>query len=316
MQDYKIRIPNTDISRQVQEKAFELGYKWASGDIEIRYLNEETTFYPRFIELVNNRMYIPSGNNTLLTIPEISYQDFLRLGEPTINNTTTQIMSEVTLKCIRQPQRARNITVDREYTGILIDSEDTQVDSWEEAEFFQCVNNNGLEAKYKLSLFEEPAAPAVPKITMEQLIERLTFSGTSIVLPHNNEQHEILNDALDSLAADDVNCSCGIKSINGLNDLWYYLDDPDYYSNLEILMNSICEDYDWDKLSNALFKMTVVRKIDELSVAMVLFSTTDKREVMCAIMDELCHDRNGWDTDYLTNPNSSNEIKAWLIPKL
>ena len=105
MQDYKIRIPNADISRQVQEKAFELGYTW------FRDVVAPFNFPIIYLYLINGRLNHGTTENFFIQqhYPEISYQDFLRLGEPTINNTTTEeIMSgEITLKCITAPQKAK-----------------------------------------------------------------------------------------------------------------------------------------------------------------------------------------------------------------
>ena len=79
MESYKIRIPNADISRQVQEKAFRLGYKWASGDTIIRYTDN-----PRLVISSYYGIYAPNqGTFDILAADDmvISYQDFLALPE-------------------------------------------------------------------------------------------------------------------------------------------------------------------------------------------------------------------------------------------
>lgn len=318
MQDYKIRIPNADMSRQVQEKAFDLGYHWNFETIGSRTVF--TAIGIEWIVLFHNATIQWRRNSQIkfestASIPEISYQNFLRLGEPTINNTTTEeIMSEITLKCIQEPRSAKNITVDRDYTGILTDSEDTQVDTLREAKFFRCVNNNGVEAKYRLSLFA-PITPPVPprpaKITQEELIERLVIRASKVVCSYNNEEHRIIDFGYGDLVSDDVNCSCGIKSVNEINDLYENIAEYDELDEVE----SIVSDYDAPDFINALFKKIVLARVASLSVAMCLFSTTSGESSVCMLMDELSQDVGGVASDFFMNPNSHNNIKAWLIPK-
>lgn len=399
MQKYKIRIPNAEVSRQVQEKAFELGYNWASGDRIIRYTE-------RGLLVINGvyGIYSPIDQRFHdLRETEISYQDFLRLGEPTgykvrvnmnmssmsifqdkllssgyswmgysgystqkivsagtfgyyiypqtkkftqsfnefrfnshpnievdfetfmnsdsieninttINNTISSQMSEITLKCITEPQKAKNITEGRDYTGILIDSDDTQVDSLREAKYFRCVNNNGIEAKYRLSLFasiEPSAAPAPPKITQQELIDSLIVDQDEVLAVYNGSRFTVVNLGLSDLNISEVNCSCGIKSCEGLNSLM----DSIYQTDWEHI-SEIVSDFNEGNFEMDLFKSIVKGKIDNYNVAMVLFSTTENEEVVCNWMDSICDERNGWQTDVRRNPNSGNTIKAWLIPKI
>ena len=403
MQDYKIRIPNADISRQVQEKAFDLGYHWNGDLVGTRRILDAS-----FLYLYSNSAFTRGGDSIYFEhhgYTEISYQDFLKLGEidvnnckikipsgniifdlrekleslgikgygnspairtygypyytdlhgsgrpslmyirnglssmigteeyfnsrpekeltveqimqlqPTINNTTTEIMSEITLKCIQEPQKAKNITVDRDYTGILTDSEDTQVDTLGEAKFFRCVNNNGVEAKYRLSLFAPitpPEPPRPAKITQEELIERLVVRGDEVVCSYNNEERKIVGAGYFDLQHDEVNCSCGIMSVNGINDLYETIAEYDELDEVE----SIVSDYDAPDFIKALFKKIVLTKVATLSVAICLFSTTEGESTVCRIMDELAEEVGGYGTEFFRNPNSYNNIKAWLIPKL
>jgi len=95
MQNYKIRIPNADISRQVQEKAFALGQTWASGGSEV--------FHPTGLDWIilyeNGSIQWRTGRQMQTTTtgvqyyPEISYQDFLKLGEIDVNNCKIRIPS-------------------------------------------------------------------------------------------------------------------------------------------------------------------------------------------------------------------------------
>lgn len=313
MQNYKIRIPNADISRQVRDKAVQLGYRNMVG-----VSDNSITAISLYREGRMSRWTLPiSGESGFFrhSNTEISYQDFLRLGEPTINNTTTEeIMSgEITLKCITAPQKAKNITVDRDYTGILIDSDDTQVDTLREATHFRCVNNNGIEAKYKLALFasiEPPTPPDPPKITQQELIDSLIVDQDEVLAVYNGSRFTVVDLGLSDLNISDVNCSCGIKSCDGLNSLMDSIHQTDWEHISEIV-----SDFNEGNFEMDLFKSIVKGKIDYYNVAMVLFSTTEDEEIVCDFMDSICDERNGWQTDVRRNPNSGNQIKAWLIPK-
>jgi len=310
MQDYKIRIPNADISRQVQEKAFELGYIWATGDVDLRYLDEDRTDYPRFIELFNNRMFIPSEINTILTIPEISCQDFLRLGEPTINNTTTEeIMSgEITLKCITAPQKAKNITVDRDYTGILIDSDDSQVDTLREATHFRCVNNNGIEAKYKLALFTTIAPPPPPRPqfpTWEQIESGIYVNDDNeVILDFNDEEHIIYdNEALEINSG--MSC-CGLNEIHGIQSLHSNIGRNCKFDLLE-------DRTDQQRLKDLVFKTLVNDSIEENSGAFRIFTLVSGHDAIDVLMQEIMAERGGIQTEYRRSTSSSNNIKVFVI---
>lgn len=308
MQDYKIRIPNADISRQVQEKAFELGYG------RNRYLTNNPSDC--------NHMYLytdqsePAWGTTVEHFrnhsnPEISYQDFLRLGEqPIINNTTTEIMSgEVTLKCITAPQKAKNIIEGRDYTGILIDSDDSQVDTLREATHFRCVNNNGIEAKYKLALFAPIEPPSPPKITQQQFIDGLNILADRVSITFHGDTLRVLDFGYNVLSDDGTTCSCGVHSSNGLDNLWDRLESDG------IQNTSIIENYDADDLVDGIFKAIVLARVANVNAGLVLFSTTEDSSLVCELMDWLAENQGGHGTDFLTNPNSGNQIKAWLIPK-
>ena len=308
MQDYKIRIPNPEISRQVQEKAFELGYVWASGDANVRYLDESRTDYPRFIGLSNDRMFIPDERSIILTIPEISYQDFLRLGEPiTINNTTTkEIMSgEVTLKCITAPQRAKNITVDRDYTGILTDSEDTQVDTLREATHFRCVNNNGVEAKYKLALFAPPEPPRPQFPTWEQIESGIYVNDDGeVILDFNDEEYVIYDRGM--LEINLGMACCGLNEINGIQSL---------YASIEISCNlDLLEDNtNQRRLKDLVFKTIVNDAIEKNNGAFRIFTLVSGHDTIDALMQEIMAKRGGVETEYRRSTSSGNDIKVFVI---
>jgi len=293
------------VSIQVQEKAFKLGYTWGYGG------NTPGNIFAAelFFNTDGSIRWAPRGyiDREPFERTLISYQDFLNLGETT---QTTQIMSEITLKCTKAPQKAKNITADKNYTGILIDSDDTQVDTLEEAKFFQCVNNNGIEAKYKLTLFEAIAPPAPAKLTQAQLIEKLEVHENSVSVNYNGEDVTIFPKGWSDLSNDPVSCSCGIHSSDGLNELFFDLND------IELLdVETIIEDFDRDELVDEIFKAIVLARIQNTKVALMLFSTTSEDNLVTELMDWLAENQGGYATESHLNPNSENDIKAWLIPK-
>ena len=152
MQEYKIKIPDKEISRQVQEKAFELGYDWNFNEGKHKIVGS-AEFLPNYLV---KALTLNSNGNMYRTdyfdeshYSEISYQDFLN-----INNIMPE-QKEITLRLAKQPAKAKNLTVGNEYTGIYTDAENTQVDDIKDAKYFFCVNNNHGEARYAINLFEQ-----------------------------------------------------------------------------------------------------------------------------------------------------------------
>lgn len=312
MENYKIRIPNADLRQQILGKAYTLGYSWDLGKAPVTLLGAANKLYLSHNNITYGESDFVFDNHRN---QEISYQDFLDLPEQNEQtNKTTQIeekiMGEITLNCIKEPQNAKNITVGRGYTGILINSDDTQVDTWDEASHFLCTNNKGTEAKYKLSLFERVAPPAPVKLTMDQLIDGLEVNANRVVVKYNGNEVKVVDLGYDnSLDENDSGCSCGIRSIDQLGDLYEDLSNYDY-AHIE----AIVENFNGDVLIEKLFEKIVVAKIEDVSAAFVLMSTVEDDSEACEIVDRICESRNGWSTDYARNPNSGNNIKAWLIP--
>lgn len=400
MQDYKIRIPNADISRQVQEKAFELGYPdWrAIKNSPIEFTDKPALWIDRLSMTYSDIEFFNEDNNTT----EISYQDFLRLGEvdvnnckirlselvqwinmvnfsrklkdlnikpygdsntiirtiegfeihfathnnlpdymfirdgksvmcgteyyfnqlpereltvaevmqlqPIINNTTTEIMSgEITLKCITAPQKAKNITVDRDYTGILTDSDDTQVDTLREATHFRCVNNNGIEAKYRLSLFATITPPPPPRPqfpTWEQIESNISVSGDGeVIVDFNDEEHIVFYNSY--LDLEDCAC-CGLKEVNGIQNLYESIDRN---CVLSLLQNQS----DARRLKNLIFKKIIEDIITETAGAFKIFSIVSGYDEIDALMEEILAERGGVATEYTRSTSSGNDLKVFLI---
>lgn len=321
----KIRLAEKDLV-SLSSRLIQLGIKgYSNNDTSIqtnnpvRDLNGPTltivehpnAYHPDFMFIRNGKTIMVGTQeyfNQLLE-KEVSVEQIMQLNN---NNQKQQekIMGEITLNCVREPQNAKNITVGRGYTGILINSDDTQVDAWDEATHFLCTNNKGSEAKYKLSLFERIAPPAPPKLTMDQLIAALDVKANSVVVEYNGEEIEVVDRGYDnSLSENGSGCSCGIRSIDELGSLYEYLSGADYSYIVPIV-----EDFSGDVLIEKLFEKIVISAIDYVSAAFVLMSTTEDDSEVCEIIDMICEARNGWSTDYMRNPNSGNNIKAWLIP--
>jgi hypothetical protein len=394
MQDYKIRIPSIDIRDQILDKAYELGYTW--------YDNSP----PASILGLGNKIYLTNGDITYgesdlvfsyYSAIEISYQDFLRLGEidvnnckiklrylsehqiillgskleslgikpygagitivrslwyttlsaeipfamfirngtssmvgteqyfnqlpereltvaqimqlqPTINNTTTeQIMSgEVTLKCITAPQRAKNITVDRDYTGILIDSDDSQVDTLREATHFRCVNNNGIEAKYKLALFAQPEPPRLQFPSWEQIELGIQVNDDKEVVLYFNDEKHIIYDNEDELHInEDMRC-CGLDEIDGIQSLHRSIEVSCRFDLLEDNTNQ-------QRLKDLVFKALVNYAIEENRGAFRIFTLVSGHDAIDALMKEIMTERGGVETEYRISTSSSNAIKVFVI---
>ena len=396
MQDYKIRIPNPEISRQVQEKAFELGYEWHGlnrGKL-IQCTDKSQLWFDKDGRIAFGILE-STWNDPDYTNIEISYQDFLRLGKQvgykikmngieseiswlqdkllasgyhwggysgyndhrvvnievfgfyiypqtktftqsfreskfnehynieisfhdfmnsdsienintTINNTTTEIMSgEVTLKCITAPQRAKNITVDRDYTGILTDSEDTQVDTLREATHFRCVNNNGVEAKYKLALFAPPEPPRPQFPTWEQIESGIYVNADGeVILVFNDEEYVIYDRGMLDIYSD-MAC-CGLNEINGIQSL---------YASIEISCNlDLLEDNtNQRRLKDLVFKTIVNDAIEENSGAFRIFTLVLGYNTIDTLMQEILTERGGVQTEYRRSSSSGNNIKVFVI---
>lgn len=312
MQGYKIRIPSPEISKLVQEKGFELGYRW-----DVRRHDLDNVKYTEFPELFFNEdksigyatNYIDSERRGRTLI---SYQDFLAIGEPEVNNQNNIIMSEIKLKLQTAPKNAKNVTVGREYIGILINDEDTQVDSLKEAKFFYCTNNSGLEARYAIKLFAEPAIarpapqPPPPPVVWREFVQTVGFDGQDFnCIIRDNTQH-LGHLGENYLEKQRAKCSCGIRDSDGINDLYGEITDFDFNLPAEI-SNKRNELYD------LLFKMAIEFWIKSDSSAFHLFSTTtEDNEEICDIMDQLLEEIGGY-SDTARNPNSSNEIQYWMF---
>ena len=309
MQDYKIRIPNPEISRQVQEKAFELGYEWHGfnkGKL-IQCTDKSQLWFDKDGRIAFGILK-STWNDPDYTNIEISYQDFLRLGEPiTINNITTEknMSGEVTLKCITAPQRAKNITVDRDYTGILTDSEDTQVDTLREATHFRCVNNNGVEAKYKLALFAPPEPPRPQFPTWEQIESGIYVNDDGeVILDFNDEEYVIYDRGM--LEINSGMACCGLNEINGIQSLYASIEIS---CNLDLLEGNTNQ----RRLKNLVFKTIVNDAIEKNSGAFRIFTLVSGHDTIDALMQEIMAKRGGVETEYRRSTSSGNDIKVFVI---
>ena len=235
---------------------------------------------------------------------EISFEDFERF---ILNKTIT--MSELKLKCVKEPQKTKNITIGREYTGILINDDDTQVDSFDEATGFLCTNNNGVEAKYRISLFEKPTPPPPPQISMEEYVNTIVVNEENVVIGNEITGIQNINGCgRRSLALNGSGCSCGINSIDGLATLRELI-----FERIRTPRNVI--DFGIEEATNAIFTRVVKAKINNASLAFVLMSVTSDEDQVEGCIDTILSEFGGIKTETRRNPNSGNDILAWIINK-
>jgi len=212
---------------------------------------------------------------------------------------------EVTLKCITAPQRAKNITVDRDYTGILTDSEDTQVDTLREATHFRCVNNNGVEAKYKLALFAPPEPPRPQFPTWEQIESGICINDDGeVVLDFNDEEYVIYDRGMLEINSD-MSC-CGLNEINGIQSLYASIERS---CNLDLLEDNTNQ----RRLKDLVFKTIVNDAIEENSGAFRIFTLALGYNTINTLMQEILTERGGVQTEYRRSSSSGNNIKVFVI---
>ena len=244
--------------------------------------------------MIGTESYFNSIDLPILTVAEI-----LKL-----NNNNMPDQNEIELKLIKQPRKAKNLTVGNTYKGIFVNSEDNQVDSYDDAEYFLCTNNNNKEARYAIELFDKPEPP-VPVITYAEVIRSLNvqeYDVTSSVL-----DEIIVKLGRENLDHRDSPISCGIDEINCLEDL--YADIQGQIHN-----NDFPFEFDYETFVKDLFKAIVEKAIDECSAAFVLLSTMTSSQNICEWMDEIMEARGGISRDRV-NPNSHNEIRLWVIDR-
>ena len=318
MQSYKIRIPDPETSRRVQEKAFELGYKWHSGR------NIISTDRPCL--WMNNSSYICWSDLRYFNdpyndrdIPEISWQDFLAIGEEKkieeLQNTKTNNMSEAKLKCTKEPKKAKNLTVGNEYDGIFVSKDGDQVDSFKEADYFLCTNNCGNEARYSISLFEEvvivpPVPPIMPFAEYSNGEKLRTQIGNGVVRLHIADPRSVDETQCDnSLGYAGVNISCGISQIHGIQGTFVSIKEN---------LRSIAEEYydgnvseeELDTVTGDLLVAAIKRTLQQLNTRFGLVSTNEDTPGVVAQLT-----RYSETTTSGVNDNSRNTIHVFVINK-
>jgi hypothetical protein len=410
MQAYKIRIPNLEVSNQVQLKAFEMGYIWTG--CETRPIVTPQDLYAIYLS-DSGRMFYGRNYNAprfdRYPNTEISWQDFLRIGEPvgyklrmgnfdsigdktaavrsiqlklfslgyrwagnthqhqtlihdnvygfsirtdmtfamymremtfnnspqteilledlysseqtiTVNNKTNQIVDqmEFTLQLHTAPKKAKNLTVGNSYTGIYTDENDSQVDRARDAKYFYCVNDSGNEARYAVTLFREPVAarpappPPPPTPTAEQILNTIVVRDNRTVYYFNGSEITLLQYGHgNAMSVAGVNCSCGIRAVDGLINLKSRIVNIPFVGNHLAPLTAEQR----DAIKECVFKKIISSIVENTSARFFLFSNVTSNETIVSWMDELCSDMDGIQTERLINPNSDNEIKAWILTK-
>ena len=220
-------------------------------------------------------------------------------------------MNEITLKCIKTPSKAKNIKEGDNYSGIYIDEEETQVDTYEEAVYFLCQNDRGVQARYNIDLFEKPEV-IKKTISLVGLLSYLHFTGSSIKFVDGAYTHDICNDNGNLLKVTQSPNSCGIYLIGGqttqgvdeLCDL-IFENIEDAYSELSKIYNL---DFYYDDFGNFIFKNYVEYKLSIINAAFKIISTNEDSYAV-GLLDSM----DCIKTDYFVNPNSHNNIKMWIF---
>ena len=400
-ENIKIHCPTPDISKRVQEKLFELGYKWADSyphtvknplhflyaytsrygepkvitrstgiDIndwfrshrnkEIYYKDflEELSFQNckisfeglstddisllenilhdnniggygnlpiiRNIDFLKNReidngsiapygIYIKDGESVMvgtelyfnqLDFPEIKFSDKIIQNE--IIKLKDNVMGDVTLKCIKTPERAKNISEGLDYVGILIDETETQVDKYSDAAYFLCQNDKGREAKYRLNLFNPPIPP---KPTIDDITEETLVYDNGLVLLYNGERKRLFTNSAYGRFEDGKQngFSCGVTIGKNLNSVWSHLQSDWAGIASTVLANGT----DCNTVLKMALKVLIKTWVQNLSSAIVLFSNNYDNPLINEVLDELAN----FNSEAIINPNSSNPIKVWGIYK-
>lgn len=241
-------------------------------------------------------MHIPPGYT------EITLEDFnkivLKKGVEAVNAP----IDELTLKCIKAPKKAKNITVEEEYTGILIDADNNQVDSWDDAEYFLCGNNSGTEARYKLELFES-IVPAKP--TFEEVVANTTVTSNSVVCNFAGSEIQLAPVGYSMLERFTHNSfNCGAEIIGDMNSLWDALEEDVETDEIDLTVPHI-------ELTKALFKKAIKAFVGSRRAyrGFLLFSNNHDNADIIEVMDELADVM----TEAVINPNSGNAIKIWIV---
>ena len=178
------------------------------------------------------------------------------------------------------------------------------MDSLREARYFRCVNNNGIEAKYKLSLFAPIEQPRPQFPTWEQIESGIYVNDNEVVLDFNDEEHIIYdNEYLDINS--NMEC-CGLNEINGIQILYSSIERN---CNFDLLENNTNQ----QKLKNLVFKKLVNNAIEKNPGAFRIFTLVSGHEAIDTLMQEIMAERGGVETEYRRSTSSSNDIKVFVI---
>jgi len=260
----------------------------------------------------------------IIDLPEMEYADIYPIITANKNQNNNN-MSEIVLKCAKAPQKAKNITVGEEYTGIYVDEGGNQVDTYDEADYFLCENNSGAEKRYKIDLFENiqpvvvvkkatqprpvppPPPPPPAKPTFEEFEELIKVTNSEVAISWNGRRKVILDKGTDSIDTERISASCGIRSGAGLDDLVDAI--IDCTEDARTIFHP--------QVPDLLLESTILKKVIEAVIshvnndgAFLILSTNDEyRELIEPVLDSICNKISEW----RRNPNSGNNIKYWIF---
>lgn len=251
--------------------------------------------------------------------PEISHEEFLKIGEEQQINNNMPDQNEIELKLVKEPKKAKNLTVGNVYKGIYIDDEETQVDHLKDAKYFFCVNDSGKEARYSIDLFgsaeeviqkpvvKAPVAPLRPReLSLDEILETINYNAesTTAVLVENGRRVRVLKFGYDAFCEDSSSISCGVSQLWDLNSTFDGIRDYLTIPGAPF------------QLRRQIFKEMLKARINnsDESGRFIIMSTQTSEENVCIAIDELVEELGGCSIVGV-NPNSQNEIKVWTIAK-
>lgn len=317
MQPFKVRTNSIDHSIAAQKQAFSNGITWRSGSIQV------VPEYSQYGLYIDNQMGMLRATTeeyfNLRPEPEISYEDFLKIGEEQQINNNMPDQNEIELKLIKEPKKTKNLTVGNVYKGVYIDDEETQVDHLKDAKYFFCVNDSGKEARYSIDLFgsaedvvqkpviKAPVAPPRPRdLSLDEILETINYNEnfTTAVFVENGPRITILLFGYDAFSEDSSDISCGVSQLWELNNTFESIEARLIIPGADL------------QAKRQVFKEMLRARInnsDESGKFVVMSTQTSEKDV-CIAVDELTEELGGCSVIGV-NPNSRNEIKVWTIAK-
>ena len=184
-----------------------------------------------------------------------------------------------------------------------------QVDKYEYATHFLCLNNSGEEHQYKVSLFN---TPEVPKLTLDQFtnlisIDKNNWDDVNINFTLGVDLNVIIFSALEDKKMNSF--SYGVAIGVGLNDTY-----DNIYSELsDEVLSYFADGVNKEDIINVIFRKFLQYFIETAPCAIILFSNNFENHKINRVLDEIAQNS----TETFRNPNMEDSIiKVWTIYKI